>query len=73
MKQIVAVNSNCYHGFSIEQAIRGIERFLAMNNRRLPDRRLEEAYKNAWTAQRRGEERKEQKAQETEREEKRPV
>ena len=24
MKQIVAVNSNCYHGFSIEQAIRGI-------------------------------------------------
>ena len=66
------VSAREFHA-EVEQAIRGIERFLAMNNRRLPDRRLEEAYKNAWTAQRRGEERKEQKAQETEREEKRPV
>ncbi|MEG2252469.1 MAG: sugar phosphate isomerase/epimerase, partial [Clostridia bacterium] len=24
MKRIIAVNSNCYHGFSIEDAIRGI-------------------------------------------------
>ena len=24
MKRIIAVNSNCYHGYSIEEALRGI-------------------------------------------------